>query len=124
MKKKASFDLEKFYQFQRKFVKDRDWDQFHTPKNLSMALAGEAGELVELFQWLTAEESFQITKDKEKAKALRNELADILFYTLRIADRLNIDIEEAVWEKLRQNAKRYPVKLAKGNAKKYTELKK
>ena len=123
MAKKYHFDINKLLNLQRKFVKDRDWDVFHTPKNLSMALAGEAGELVEIFQWLTADESFQVMKDPSKATQIQHELADILYYTLRIADRLDVDLEEAMVKKLKQNAKRFPVKLSKGNAKKYTELK-
>ena len=111
MARKYHFDINKLLELQRKFVKERDWDVFHTPKNLSMALAGEAGELVEIFQWLTAEESFDVMKSSEKAKQIRHELADILYYTLRIADRLDIDLEKALVEKLKQNAKRYPVKL-------------
>jgi phosphoribosyl-ATP pyrophosphohydrolase len=123
MSKKYDFDINKLLTLQRKFVKDREWDAFHTPKNLSMALAGEAGELVEIFQWLTAEESFQVMNEATKSTQIRHELADILYYTLRIADRLNVDLEKAMIEKLKQNEKRYPVKLSKGNAKKYTELK-
>lgn len=115
-------DLGKIVAFQREFVRARDWEKFHTPKNLAMALAGEAGELVELFQWLTAEESAALTADPEKARALRHEMADILFYLLRIADKFDIDLEAALWEKLEENARRYPVELARGSAKKYTEL--
>ena len=123
MAKHYPFNLNKLLKLQRKFVKDREWDVFHTPKNLSMALAGEAGELVEIFQWLTPEESFEVMKSTKTCQEIQNELADILYYTLRMADRLDVDLEKALIEKLKQNAKRYPVKLAKGNAKKYTELK-
>lgn len=123
MPKKYNFNINKLLLLQRKFVKDREWDSFHTPKNLSMALAGEAGELVEIFQWLTPEQSFEVMKDSKKALQIRHELADILYYTLRIADRLDVDLEKSMLEKLKQNAKRYPVKLSKGNATKYTELK-
>ena len=123
MPKKYNFNINKLLLLQRKFVKDREWDSFHTPKNLSMALAGEAGELVEIFQWLTPEESFEVMKDSKTALQIRHELADILYYTLRIADRLDVDLEKSMLEKLKQNAKRYPVKLSKGNATKYTELK-
>jgi NTP pyrophosphatase (non-canonical NTP hydrolase) len=123
MAQKYNFDINKLLKLQRKFVKEREWDVFHTPKNLSMALAGEAGELVEIFQWLTPEESFDVMKDPKKAIQIRHELADILYYTLRIADRLGVDLEESMINKLKENAKRYPVKLSKGNAKKYTELK-
>ena len=123
MAKHYPFNLNKLLKLQRKFVKDREWDVFHTPKHLSMALAGEAGELVEIFQWLTPEESFEVMKSPKTCQEIQHELADILYYTLRMADRLDVDLEKALIEKLKQNAKRYPVKLAKGNAKKYTELK-
>ena len=123
MAKHYPFNLNKLLKLQRKFVKDREWDVFHTPKNLSMALAGEAGELVEIFQWLTPEESFEVMKSPKTCQEIQHELADILYYTLRMADRLDVDLEKALIDKLKQNAKRYPVKLAKGNAKKYTELK-
>lgn len=123
MAQKYNFDINKLLKLQRQFVKEREWDIFHTPKNLSMALVGEAGELVEIFQWLTAEESFDVMKDPKKATQIRHELADILYYTLRIADWLEVDLEKSMMDKLKQNAKRYPVKLSKGNAKKYTELK-
>lgn len=86
MAQKYNFDINKLLKLQRQFVKERDWDIFHNPKNLSMALVGEAGELVEIFQWLTAEESFDVMKDPKKATQIRHELADILYYTLRIAD--------------------------------------
>ncbi|MBY0370122.1 nucleotide pyrophosphohydrolase [bacterium] len=115
-------DLQKILEFQRQFVREREWEKFHTPKNLAMALAGEAGELLELFQWLTAEESAKLTENPDKAQALRHEMSDILFYLLRLADHFHIDLEAALWEKLEQNARRYPVELARGNAKKYTEL--
>lgn len=115
-------DLEKIFETQRQFARDREWEQFHTPKNLAMALAGEAGELLELFQWLTPEQSFEIAQTSEKREELCDELADILYYLLRITDLLNIDINHALWAKIAKNAKKYPVELAKGSAKKYTEL--
>lgn len=117
-----TLDVEKILEFQRRFVREREWEKFHTPKNLAMALAGEAGELLELFQWLTPEESARLTDSPEKAQALRHEMSDILFYLLRLADAFDIDVEAALWEKLEQNARRYPVELARGSAKKYTEL--
>ena len=113
-------DIEKIKEFQREFAKARDWEQFHTPKNLSMALSVEASELMEIFQWLTAEQSCSLDeKNKEKAS---EELADITYYILRIADLMNIDLEDAIWKKMKKNAEKYPVGKAKGNAKKYTEL--
>ena len=113
-------DLEKIKEFQREFAKERDWEQFHTPKNLSMALSVEASELLEIFQWLTAEQSSEL-KDSDKEK-VSEELADITYYLLRIADITGIDLEDAVWKKMKKNADKYPVEKAKGNAKKYTEL--
>ncbi|NBV51148.1 nucleotide pyrophosphohydrolase, partial [bacterium] len=103
----------------RSFVTERDWDQFHTPKNLVMALAGEAGELLEIFQWLSSEQSAEVMKDPKTAIRVRHELADIFVYLLRIADKLEINLEEAVLEKLQLNEQKYPVKLSKGSAVKY-----
>lgn len=114
--------VSEFQKTQRAFVQERDWEQFHTPKNLAMALAGEAAELLELFQWLTPEESYRVMEDPQKAKAVRHELADILFYALRVADKLDIRLADALQEKMAQNAQRYPVERSKGNARKYTEF--
>jgi len=107
----------------RDFVRERDWEKFHSPKNLAMALAGESGELIELFQWLTPEESAQIMQSEKSAEQVRDELADVLFYCLRLADVLSVDLEAAVLAKMRKNAAKYPVALAKGRAVKYTDLK-
>ena len=101
-----------------KFAEERDWDQFHSPKNLVMALTSEVGELNELFQWLTEEQS-SMKDDIGKIEEIRKEIADIFIYLLRLADKLDIDIEEAVREKIEINAKKYPIDLAKGNATKY-----
>ena len=103
-----------------KFAEERDWDQFHSPKNLVMALTSEVGELNELFQWLTEEQS-SIKDDIGKVDEISQEIADIFIYLLRIADKLNIDIEDAVREKMKINAEKYPVDLAKGNATKYNK---
>ena len=99
-----------------KFAEERDWDQFHSPKNLAMALTSEVGELNELFQWLTEEQSKNVDNDE-----IRQEIADIFIYILRLADKLNINIEDAVIEKMEINAKKYPIDLAKGNATKYNK---
>lgn len=90
----------------RKFAAERDWDKFHTPKNLSMALAGEAGELVAEFQWLTAEESRHLTK--EQLLAVEMEIADVAIYLIRLADQLGIDIYEAAMAKIQLNEQRFP----------------
>ncbi len=113
--------LDKLLNHQRDFVRAREWDRFHTPKNLAMALTGEAAELQELFQWLTPEDAEALTQDPVKAKALKDELADVFFYLLRIADRFDVDLEAAFWEKMEDNARKYPVERAKGSARKYTE---
>ena len=113
--------LGKIQEFQRQFSAERDWDQFHTPKNLAMALIGESAELSEIFQWLTAEQSLELKQPGRQKTAVEEELADVFFYVARLADILEIDLEKAVWQKLEKNAKKYPVEKAKGNAKKYTE---
>ena len=105
----------------KRFCELRDWDQFHMPKNLVMALCGEVGELIEIFQWLTEEESKDIVQDARKMEQVEEEIADIQVYVLRLAHKLGVDIERAVEKKMRKNAEKYPVHLARGNAKKYTE---
>jgi dCTP diphosphatase len=104
------------------FAADRDWEIYHNPKNLSMALAGEAGELLELFQWKNIEESQQLsTTEKEN---VADELADILLYTVRLADRLQISLPAAAANKLKKNAAKYPVEKSRGNALKYNRWQK
>jgi NTP pyrophosphatase (non-canonical NTP hydrolase) len=102
------------------FVDERDWSQFQTPKNLSMALIVEAAELVEHFQWMQPEESDSLSTHKMKKVA--EELADIFIYTVRLADRLGIDLEHAARGKLEKNRSKYPVDKVRGHATKYTEL--
>lgn len=101
------------------FAKIRDWEQFHNPKNLAMALIGEAGELVEHFQWLTFEQSTQLSP--EKKQAVSYEMADILIYLLRIAERLNIDVLKAVQDKIAINEQRYPADKVRGDARRANE---
>ena len=104
----------------RVFARERDWDQFHSPKNLAMALAAEAGELLEIFQWLTEEQSRAL--DAKSRAAADEEIADVLIYLVRLADRLGVDPLEAARRKLAENARKYPVDKARGNARKYDEL--
>jgi dCTP diphosphatase len=104
------------------FVADRDWAQFHTPKNLAMAMIVEAAELVEQFQWDTPHESQQLSA--EKLEAVSHELADTFVYLLRIAEVLDIDLIQAANEKIALNACKYPVEKAKGSNAKYTEYQK
>jgi dCTP diphosphatase len=104
----------------RDFSAAREWDQFHSPKNLAMALAAEAGELLEVFQWLTEEDSRNL--DAKAQAAVREEIADVLLYLVRLGDVLGIDPLEAAGAKLAENGRRYPVEKARGNARKYTDL--
>lgn len=104
----------------REFSAARDWDQFHSPKNLAMALIVEAAELVEHFQWLTEAQSASLSADKRAAVA--EEAADILIFLIRLADKLDVDLDAAVEAKLALNEHRYPPEKARGNARKYTEF--
>tara|TARA_B110000046_G_scaffold134771_1_gene141068 strand:+ start:128 stop:478 length:351 start_codon:yes stop_codon:yes gene_type:complete len=101
------------------FSKEREWDQFHTPKNLAAALSVEASELLEVFQWLTDDESHKL--DKTQMADTEEEVADIALYLLRICDVMKIDLESVINKKLEINAGKYPVKEAKGNATKYNK---
>lgn len=101
------------------FCSERDWDQFHTPKNLVMALSVECSELVEEFQWLTPDQSTSVMSDPQSAARVKNEIADIAAYLLRLTDKLNIDIEEVVLEKIKLNEMKYPISEFKGSARKY-----
>jgi len=91
------------------FRRERDWEQFHSPKNLASALAVEAAELLERFQWLTEEESRLVAQDATTAQPIKDELADVLLYLVRLASVLGIDLNEAATEKLAANAQKYPV---------------
>jgi len=102
------------------FSRERDWAPFHSPKNLSMALAVEAAELMEHFQWLREQQS--ATLSPEKKDAVAQELADVLIYLVRLASQLDIDLESAAWSKLHLNCQKYPIEKARGTAKKYDEL--
>ena len=104
----------------RKFAKERDWEQFHSPKNLSMALAVEIAELMEHFQWLTEEQSSNL--DQRTLAKVKEEIGDIQIYLARLADQLDINPILAAKEKLQKNAEKYPIEKAKGSAKKSTDL--
>ncbi len=112
-------DLEAVALALRRFAEERDWDQFHSPKNLAMALNVEAAELLEHFQWLTQEQSQQLPA--EKLARVAEEIADIQAYLVRIADKLGVDILDAVALKMRQNAAKYPADKVRGDARKYSE---
>ncbi len=111
--------LEQLKEKLRQFAIERDWDQFHSPKNLSMALIAEAAELVEHFQWLTEEQSRNLSPAKLDAIAL--ELADIQIYLVRVADKLHLNLMQAVEKKLELNSQKYPADKVRGSSKKYTE---
>jgi NTP pyrophosphatase (non-canonical NTP hydrolase) len=104
----------------RQFASDRDWDQFHSPKNLAIALSVEAAELLEHFQWTLEADSAGLTR--EQHTKVREEIADVLLYLIRLADKLDIDLLAAATDKIRVNAVKYPVEKARGSSKKYTEL--
>lgn len=101
------------------FVDERDWEQFHSPKNLSMAMIVEAGELVEIFQWLTERQSE--SPDPQRMRRIEEEMADVLVYLIRLADRLNVDLYEAANRKIAQNEAKYPADKVRGSSKKYQE---
>ncbi len=115
----SSADINTLKQRLREFAEARDWDQFHSPKNLSMALSAEVAEIIEHFQWLTEEQSKNLPQ--KKLDEVETELADTLIYLIRLADKLDIDLLAAAISKIEVNEKKYPVDKAKGNAQKYTE---
>jgi dCTP diphosphatase len=104
------------------FVQARDWEQFHSPKNLSMALAAEAGELMEHFLWATPAQSQAIAVDPAKRGKIADELADVVIYALEFANITGLDVAAAIEAKMAANAKKYPVEKARGRSEKYTEL--
>jgi len=104
------------------FARERDWEQFHAPKNLSMALAAEAGELMEHFLWSTPEASRAVVNDPAKRGKIAEELADVVIYALEFANVTGLDVAAVIEAKMGANAKKYPVEKAKGRAEKYTEL--
>lgn len=115
-------DVQGLAQALAEFARERDWDQFHSPKNLVMALTGEVGELSEVFQWMTEAASTGAATDPKTAQAVRDEMADVLLYLVRLADVLGVDLNAAVQAKLRTNATKYPADKARGSSAKYTEM--
>lgn len=111
--------LESMQQRLLQFAKDRDWEQFHAPKNLAMALAVEAAELMEHFQWLSEAQSEAL--DAEKRREVGYELADVFIFTLRLAQKLDVDLAQLVEEKIRINEQKYPADKVRGSARKYTD---
>jgi NTP pyrophosphatase (non-canonical NTP hydrolase) len=115
-----SDQLNKLRDAVRAFAAERDWDQFHSPKNLAMALSVEAAELLEHFQWLKEEESKQLSPGK--LAEVKAEMADVFIYLVRLADKLDVDLLSAANDKIVENAKKYPVDKSKGSNRKYTDL--
>ena len=104
----------------REFAAERDWEQFHSPKNLSMALSVEVAEIVELFQWLTEKESYQLSSNK--LKKIKEEIGDVIIYLVMLSEKLGIDPIQAAKDKVEKNRRNYPANIARGTAKKYKEL--
>ena len=104
------------------FAQEREWGQFHSPKNLSMALAAEAAELMENFLWSTPEESRALARDARKREAIEQELADVVIYALQFANQTGIDVAAAIAAKIEFNARKYPVEKSRGRSDKYTDL--
>jgi dCTP diphosphatase len=117
-----NLDLEKISMKLKQFSDERDWNQFHSIKNLSMALSVETSELVEIFQWMNEEDSNAVKDNAQLKKRVAEEVADIFMYLLRIVDKAEINLEVSVLDKLEKNAQKYPVDSSKGNSKKYNDF--
>ena len=115
-------ELQKINDEIEKIVLERDWNQFHSVKNLVMALSVESSELVEIFQWLTEDQSNMASDNPDLKAKIEDEVADVFVYLLRIVTKTNIDLEQAVLRKLKKNAEKYPVDKSKGNSKKYNQF--
>ncbi|MFP5384765.1 MAG: nucleotide pyrophosphohydrolase [Bacteriovoracia bacterium] len=116
-------DLQKIYAEIEQFTQERDWDQFHSVKNLAMALNVEASELLEIYQWISEAESNELHQDSKLKTRIEDEIADIFIYLLRIIKKTDTNLEVAVKNKMQKNREKYPVELSRGSAKKYDELK-
>lgn len=119
MAERAANEFEELRELVQKFVAERDWEKFHTPKNLAVSLCVEAAELLEPFQWLTTGEGAELTDTKRNQ--VRHEMADVLIYLIRLADKLEVDLPAAVHEKLSLNKAKYPAEKVRGDARKYDE---
>ncbi len=122
--KKPEITLQEIKTRIKQFVNERDWEQYHSPKNLSMSIAIEAAELMEHFQWLTIEESHKLLKDKKKRIEIEDELADIAIYVLDFCNLFSIDIEKSIVRKLDKTARKYPARIVRGKIHKYTHYSK
>jgi dCTP diphosphatase len=104
------------------FIRERDWEQFHNPKDLAMSISIESAELMEIFQWKTSKEYSEIKPGSSLYNKVKEELADIIIYSISLSNTTGIDISEAIIQKLSKNSEKYPIDKARGNAKKYDEL--
>lgn len=116
-----NIDLQKLNADIETFVSERDWDQFHSVKNLSMALSVESSELLEIFQWMTEKDSNNVKNDPKAMQKIEDEVADVFVYLMRIISKTDIDLEKVVRAKMKKNAEKYPADKVKGNSKKYDE---
>jgi NTP pyrophosphatase (non-canonical NTP hydrolase) len=114
--------VEDLKQMVREFSEERDWDQFHNPKDLAIGIVTEASELLEMFRFKTEAEIDVLFNQQSSAKKVRDELADVFYFALRLAQKYDIDVSSSLEEKIRENSKKYPVERAKGSNKKYTEF--
>lgn len=105
----------------QEFCEERDWDQYHNPKDLAIGISTEAGELLDIFRFLSEEQSWAVFDDAAKREHAGEEMADVLFFLLRMAERTNMDLAECLDDKIRKNAEKYPVEDVKGKNLKYTE---
>lgn len=110
----ATTTIQSLREMVAQFVAERDWSQFHAPKNLSMSLAIETAELMEHFQWLTVEESRELKRDPERIASVSEELADVVCYALALANELSIDLSQAIYQKMEKNRQKYPVEIIRG----------
>lgn len=117
-----NIDLDKLTSELLAFSQERDWDKFHSVKNLSTALCVEGAELAEIFQWMTEEESTKAYQDPNLKEKIEDEVADVFVYLLRIIGKTNIDLEQAVRKKMFKNGLKYPLEKSRGNSKKYDDL--
>ena len=117
-----SLDVDALQARLRAFAAERQWQPFHTPKNLAMALMVEAAELTEIFQWMTEDASKEAARNPETAQAVKDELADVLMYVVRLASVLGVDLNEAAQQKLKLNGEKYPVAKAWNTSKKYDQI--
>jgi dCTP diphosphatase len=114
-------DIDQLKQIQQEFCRVREWEKFHSPKNLAMALSCESSELLELFQWLTEAESRKAHENADMKENIRDEMADIMLYLIRMADQLQINLHDAILNKIEKNTKKYPADKVKGSVKKYDQ---